>query len=162
MAISQKLKAFLDRNRIDYSLVAHAHTESSEDSARSAHIPLHQMAKAVVLEDEQGYIVGVLPSNNRIEVDWVNEELGRQLGFASEGELTSLFSDCDIGAVPALCDAYGVQVIWDEQLRHASDIYIEAGDHEHLVHLRGEDFKALMSAKPHSVISARRDYSSWV
>lgn len=162
MAISQKLKEYLDRNNIDYSLVAHAHTESSEDSARSAHIPLHQMAKAVVLEDEQGYIVGVLPSNNRIEVDWVNEELGRELAFAGEDELTRLFSDCDVGAVPALSDAYGLEVIWDEQLRHASDIYIEAGDHEHLVHLRGEDFKSLMSMMPHSIISARRDYSRWV
>ncbi len=162
MAISQKLKEYLDRNNVEYSLVAHAHTESSEDSARSAHIPLHQMAKAVVLEDEQGYIVGVLPSNNRIEMDWVNEELGRQLEFADESELVTLFADCDVGAVPALSDAYGIEVIWDEQLRHASDIYIEAGDHEHLVHIRGEDFKLLMSAKPHSVISARRDYSRWV
>lgn len=162
MAISQKLKEYLDRHNIEYSLVAHAHTESSEDSARSAHIPLHQMAKAVVLEDDRGYIVGVLPSNNRIEVDWVNEELGRQLEFAHEDELVGLFSDCDVGAVPALSDAYGLEVIWDEQLRHASDIYIEAGDHEHLVHLRGEDFKSLMSAMPHSIISARRDYSRWV
>jgi len=162
MPISQKLREYLDRNNIEYSLIAHAHTESSEDSARSAHIPLHQMAKAVVLEDEQGYIVGVLPSNNRIEVDWVNEELGRELEFADEDELTNLFADCDVGAVPALSDAYGLEVIWDEQLRHASDIYIEAGDHEHLVHLRGEDFKLLMSAMPHSIISARRDYSRWV
>jgi Ala-tRNA(Pro) deacylase len=146
MAISQKLKDYLDRNNVEYSLVAHAHTESSADSALSAHVPLHQMAKAVVLEDEQGYIVGVLPSNNRIEVDWVNEELGRK----------------DIGAVPALSNAYDLQIIWDEQLRHASDVYIEAGDHEHLVHIRGEDFNALMSANPHSIISARPDYSRWV
>ena len=162
MAISGKLKDYLDRNNIDYSLVAHAHTASSEDSARSAHIPLHQMAKAVVLEDEQGYIVGVLPSNNRIEMDWVKEELGRELRFADESELLDLFTDCDIGAVPALSNAYGIEVIWDDQLGHASDIYIEAGDHEHLVHIRGEDFKALLSAMRHSVISARRDYSRWV
>lgn len=162
MAISQRLKDYLDEHHVDYSVVSHAHTESSEDSARSAHIPLHQMAKAVVLEDEQGYIVGVLPSNNRIDLDWVNEELGRELEFADEDELDKLFSDCDTGAVPALSDAYGLKVIWDDQLQHASDIYIEAGDHEHLVHIRGEDFKLLMAAMPHSIISARRDYSRWV
>lgn len=162
MAISHKLKQYLDRNHVDYSLVAHAHTRSSEDSARSAHIPLHQMAKAVVLEDEQGYIVGVLPSNNRIEVDWVNEELGREFELAEEGEFDTLFGDCDTGAVPALSEAYGIEVIWDEQLRHSSDIYIEAGDHEHLVHLSGEDFNALMATMPRSVISVRRDYSRWV
>lgn len=162
MAISKTLKQYLDRNNIRYSLVAHTHTESSTESARSAHIPLHQMAKAVVLEDEQGYIVGVLPSNHRIELDWVNEELGRELGLATEDELARLFSDCDIGAVPALSDAYGLQLIWDEKLRHASDVYFEAGDHEHLVHIRGEDFNALMGSKPNCTISARPDYSRWV
>jgi Ala-tRNA(Pro) deacylase len=162
IAISQKLKAYLDQNKIKYELVAHIYTESSEDAARSAHIPLHQMAKAVVLEDEQGYIVGVLPSNNRIEVEWVNEQLGRELELANEGEFIELFSDCNSGAVPALSFAYGVDLIWDEQLGHASDIYIEAGDHEHLVHLRGEDFNRLMSAMPRSIISARPDYSRWV
>ena len=162
MAISKTLKNYLDRNNIQYTLVAHTHTESASDSARSAHIPLHQMAKAVVLEDEQGYIVGVLPSNHRIELDWVNEELGRKLGLASEGELSTLFSDCDIGAVPALSDAYGLQLIWDEKLRHASDVYIEAGDHEHLVHIRGEDFNTLMASQPNCIISARPDYSRWV
>lgn len=162
MAISQKLKQYLDLKNIAYSLVAHPHTESSEDSTPMTHIPPHQMAKAVVLEDEQGYIVGVLPSNNRIEVEWINEALGREFELANEGELLTLFSDCDIGAFPALSDAFGLDVIWDEQLRHASDIYIEAGDHEHLVRLRGEDFNALMATMPHSVISVSRDYSRWV
>lgn len=162
MAISKKLKSYLERNNIQYTLVAHTHTDTSSDSARSAHIPLNQMAKAVVLEDEQGYIVGVLPSNHRIELDWVNEELGRELGLTPERELSTLFSDCDMGAVPALSDAYGLQLIWDEKLRHASDIYFEAGDHEHLVHIRGQDFNALMASQPNCTISARPDYSRWV
>lgn len=162
MAISEKLKNYLECKKIPYKLIAHAHTKSSADSAYSAHIPLQQMAKAVVLEDEQGYIVGVLPSNHRIEVDWVNEKLGRKLNLASESELSTLFSDCDIGAVPALSNAYGLKLIWDEKLSHASDVYFEAGDHEHLVRIKGEDFTNLMSSNPHCAISARPDYSRWV
>ena len=162
MAISRTIKEFLDKQGIAYSVLAHEHSDSSEESARAAHIPLHQMAKAVVLEDDQGYIAGIDPSKNRTEVDWVNEELGRHLQLAHEEELGRLFSDCDFGAVPAMCHAYGVDVIWDEQLQHASDIYFEAGDHEHLVHIRGEDFNQLMASLPRSVISARPDYSRWV
>lgn len=162
MAISRTIREYLNKQGIAYRILTHAHSDTSEDSARSAHIPLHQMAKAVVLEDENGYIAGIVPSNNRIEIDWVNEELGRHLRLAHEDELGELFSDCDFGAVPAICHAYGLDVIWDEQLKHASDIYFEAGDHEHLVHIRGEDFNQLMAALPRSVISARRDYSRWV
>ena len=162
MPIATTLKSYLDRHQIQYSSVEHPHTESAVDSAKSAHIPLHQMAKAVVLEDDGGFMVAVLPSNNRLNLGWVNEELERDLKLASEKELKVLFKDCEIGAIPALSNAYGLKVIWDDQLKHASDIYIEAGDHEHLIHLTGDDFRHLMGKLPHSVISAGKEYSRWV
>ena len=162
MAVAMTLKSYLDDHHIDYDTVEHAHTESAVDSAKSAHVPPHQMAKAVVLEDDSGYIVSVLPSNNRLNLSWVNEELQRELRLATEPELKPLFDDCETGAIPALSEAYGLKVIWDDQLRHASDIYIEAGDHEHLIHLKGEAFRHLMARLPHSVISAGREYSRWV
>ena len=162
MAIATTLKSYLDEHQIHYEMVEHAHTESAIDSAKSAHVPPHQMAKAVVLEDEDGYIVSVVPSNNRLNLGWVNEELQRDLRLATEPELKKLFADCKTGAIPALSDAYGLKVIWDDQLKHAADIYIEAGDHEHLIHLKGEDFRQLMEKLPHSVISAGKEYSRWV
>ena len=162
MAIAITLKSYLDGHHVQFDTVEHPHTESAVDSAKSAHVPLHQMAKAVVLEDSDGFIVAVLPSNNRLNLGWVNEELERNLKLATENELKALFKDCDTGAIPALSNAYGLKVIWDDQLKHASDIYIEAGDHEHLIHLVGEDFRHLMSRLPHSVISAGKEYSRWV
>jgi Ala-tRNA(Pro) deacylase len=162
MAIATTLKSFLEEHQIKFDTVEHKHTDSSVDAAKSAHVPPHQMAKAVVLEDKAGFIVSVLPSNNRLNLGWVNEELKRDLRLATEPELKALFEDCDTGAVPALSNAYGLKVIWDDQLKHASDIYIEAGDHEHLIHLAGEDFRQLMEKLPHSVISAGKEYSRWV
>jgi Ala-tRNA(Pro) deacylase len=64
-----------------------------------------------------------------------------------------LFRDCDSGAVPALANAYDLPVIWDDRLLKVADIYIEAGDHEHLVHLLGRDFREMMEMLPHSMIS---------
>ncbi|MDT8322288.1 MAG: YbaK/EbsC family protein [Xanthomonadales bacterium] len=162
MAIAMTLKSYLEDHDVHYETVEHVHTESAIDSAKSAHVPPHQMAKAVVLKDHDGYMVSVLPSNNRLNLSWVNEELGRDLHLATEPELKDLFADCATGAVPALSEAYGLRVIWDDQLTHASDIYIEAGDHEHLIHLKGEDFRHLMGRLPHSVISAGKSYSRWV
>jgi len=162
MAIATTLKSYLAKRGVEYDTVEHTHTATAMDSAKSAHVPPYQMAKAVVLEDEDGYIVSVLPSNNRLNLAWVSEELNRDLKLATEPELEKLFMDCATGAIPALSDAYGLKVIWDDQLKHASDIYIEAGDHEHLIHLHGEDFKQLMKTLPHSIISAGKEWSRWV
>ena len=162
MAIAKTLKSYLDKHHVEYAVVEHAHSASALESAHSAHVPSHQVAKAVVLEDEDGFVVSVLPSTNRLDLVWVKDSLGRNLSLASENALSDLFKDCELGAVPALSEAYGLDVIWDDQLSSASDIYIEAGDHEHLIHIKGDSFRQLMSGMPHSFISAEKDYSRWV
>lgn len=162
MAIAITLKSFLEDQHVDYDIVEHARSQSALESAHSAHIPGHQVAKAVVLEDADGYVVSIMPASNRLDLEWVNESLGRNLKLADEDELTDLFQDCDLGAIPALCNAYGLDMIWDEQLTNASEIYFEAGDHEHLVHLHGDDFCRLVKDQPHNIISAGRDFSRWV
>ena len=162
MAIATTLKSYLKEHHVDYDMVHHSHSATALESAHSAHVPGHQVAKAVVLEDENGYVVSVLPSINRLDLEWVNESLGRTLKIAHESELLNLFQDCDIGAVPALSNAYGLDVIWDEQLTNASEIYIEAGDHENLIHMHGDEFCKLMEDLPHNIISAGKDYSRWL
>ena len=162
MAIATTLKSYLEDHHVKYDMVHHTHSDTSLESAHSANVPSHQVAKAVVLEDEKGYVVSVLPSTNRLDMDWVNETLGRNLEMAAEDELPSLFDDCELGAVPAFSNAYGLDVVWDDQLKSASEIYIEAGDHENLIHIDGESFCELMKDMPHSIISAEKDYSRWI
>ena len=79
MAIATTLKAYLDDHHVEYDVVHHIHSETALESAHAAHVPGHQVAKAVVLEDANGYIVSVLPSTNRLDLEWVNESLGRKL-----------------------------------------------------------------------------------
>ena len=162
MAIATTLKSFLEEHRANYDMVKHIPSETALESAHSAHVPSHQVAKAVVLEDEGGYVVGVVPSTNRLELDWVNETLHRDLELAEERELHTLFRDCAVGAVPAFSNAYGLEVIWDDQLGSVSDVYVEAGDHKNLVHMEGDMFRELMEDMPHAIISAENDFSRWM
>ena len=161
MAIAQTLINYLEDKKIDYQLIEHAHTPTAVASAHAAHLPAHQVAKAVVLKDDSGYVVSVLPANHSLEIGWVNEVLERDLELACEEEFGKLFKDCEVGAVPALGDAYGIQVIWDDELAYTADIYIEAGDHEHLIWLERRDFRQLMSGLPHTIISKDEEVGCW-
>lgn len=161
MAIAQTLINYLQEKGIKFDLVEHAHTSTSMATARAANLPAHQIAKAVVLCDDDGYVLSVLPANHSLELQWVNETLGRQLQLACEEEFKNLFADCETGAVPALGEAYGVQVVWDDELAYTADVYIEAGDHEHLIWLERRDFKKLMGSLPHSIISKDDEVGCW-
>jgi len=161
MSVAKTLIDYLESRQVDYYTVDHSHTETARDSARSAHLPPHQIAKAVVLRDDKGFIVSVLPASRQLELQWVNEVLGRELELASEGDLANLFWDCEPGAVPALTEPYGLKVVWDDGLAYTNDIFIEAGDHQHLICLERKDFRALMSSLPHDIISKGSEFEHW-
>ena len=161
MAVARTLINYLKAKGVNFEMVEHAHTPTAVASAHAAHVPAHQVAKAVVLRDDDGYVISVVPANHSLEISWVNEELKRNLELAGEDEFKSLFEDCETGVVPALGEAYGIQVIWDDELAYTSDIYIEAGDHEHLIWLERRDFRTLMSSLPHTIISKDEEVGSW-
>ena len=161
MPIAKTLINYLQDRGVEYVLVEHAHTETAKDSARSSSLPAHQVAKAIVLKDTSGYVLSVIPANRTLEIGWVNDELGRDLAIARERDLKDLFEDCEAGAVPALGDAYGMKVIWDDDLEYTADVYIEAGDHEHLIWLERREFKNLMASLPHTIISKDKEVGFW-
>jgi Ala-tRNA(Pro) deacylase len=161
MTVAKTLMNYLKERGVVYEMVEHPHTATSMETAHAAHLPAHQIAKAVVLKDTAGYVLGVVPANHQLEIEWVNEVLGRSLEMAEEKEFAALFTDCEVGAVPALGAAYGIQVVWDDELIYTSDIYIEAGDHEHLIWLERRDFRKLMEGLPHSIISKDEEVGCW-
>lgn len=149
MAIAETLRAYLDQKRIAYDLVAHPRTYSSHDSASAAHLPDDHLAKGVLLADDAGHVEVVVPASQWVKLNAVRLELGRPVDFADESDLDALFPDCVSGAVPAPGQAYGLETLLDTALTALANVYFEAGDHEHLVHLTGDAFRELMQGSRH-------------
>lgn len=153
MAIAARLKWFLDSRGVHYDLVPHPPTSTSLGAAEAAHVPGDRVAKSVLLEDERGYLVAVLPASHRIRIRELTEQLERSLELASEPELGELFRDCEPGAVPPVGAAYGLPTVVDDSLLNAPEVYFEAGDHEDLVHLSGVEFLSLLAGARHGRFS---------
>jgi Ala-tRNA(Pro) deacylase len=144
MTIAKKLQDYIDREGITYDTVAHHRTRTSSQSALAAHVSGNSLAKSVLVHHETGYALAVVPSTHRIELSTLQDVMNKRLGLASEDEVSSLFADCDVGAIPPIGSAYDVPVIMDESLGNASDVYFEGGDHMTLVRVSGPDFRSLM------------------
>ncbi len=149
MAVAMTLQDYLDRWGVEYEVVPHPYTGSSLETAEAAHIPGDSLAKCVVTEDYRGYLMVVVPASHQVEFEQLDDALDRRLELATEQELSDIFTDCEIGAIPPLGEAYGIDVALDDSLTDCKDIYFEAGDHTELIHLSGEDFRDLMAGAEH-------------
>lgn len=154
MGLALTLQQYLDDKHIDYDVLTHKRTHSSEGTAHASHVPSERLAKAVVLTREGGFVVAVIPASSKVRIEAIERMLHCHIGMASEEEIGELFPDCDIGAVPAACEAYAVDAFVDESLDRQPDVYLEGGDHKSLVHLSGEQFRALMKGVRHAPIAA--------
>jgi len=119
MTIASTVSDCLAEHDVAYDILTHAHTASSGESAEASHVPGARLAKSVVLEDEQGYVMVVLPSSRRVDMGELHRQLKRNLGLATETELGHLFKDCEIGALPALGPAYGMKPLSMMPLRNS-------------------------------------------
>jgi len=142
MAIS--LQAFFESHPLDYSVVSHDYTESSQRTAAAAHQTGYKLAKSVLLKDDESYLLAVLPACHRLHLGQLHHALDRNLGLATETEVSALFGDCALGAIPPAGVLYDLDTIVDEALLEQDDIYFEAGDHEQLVHMKRADFSKLL------------------
>ncbi len=143
MAVAMTLQEYLDRWGVEYDVLRHRHSSSLE-TAEAAHIPGAKLAKCVMTEDYRGYLMVVVPADHQVAFDLLDEALDRRLELATEEELEDLFSDCETGAIPPLGEAYGIDVALDESLANCDEVFFEAGNHNELIHLSGEDFRDLM------------------
>ena len=153
MAIAPTVEDFLSRQGVAYDLVPHPHSGSSHETAEAAHVSEDHIAKAVIVKDADGYAMVVIPASQWLEVEHLRKELNREFHLASEEQLAALFRDCEAGAVPPLGPAYGVETFLDQALTSLANVYFEAGDHEHLVHTSGDDFRSLLSGVRHGYFS---------
>ena len=159
MSIAHTIQTYLTQHQTPFEVVAHPHTASSLRTANEAHIQPSRLAKAVLLKDDlehHRFIMAVVPATHRVELDKLSQQAGRQMHLATEQDAAGLFADCETGAIPPLGPAYGIETILDDSLREQPELYLEAGDHEHLVHLETGALFRLLSACAHGQFSRPR------
>jgi Ala-tRNA(Pro) deacylase len=155
MSIAPTLQRYLAANNIQYDVVAHEPTMSSNRTAEACHISGNCLAKAVVLRRDGGFMLAVLPASHHLHLTDLRDALGENVQMAKEPEIDQLFPDCAHGAIPAVGQCYGLPLLVDDSIEAVPVIYMEAGDHETLIRMSHAQFSDLMAQAPHGRFSAQ-------
>ncbi len=130
-----RMERFLDQHMIPFDLIAHPHTHTSAETARAIGVAPSKVAKGVLLDGMDCQMVAMIPADQDIRLGKLGQEQGMEFSLADEASVSRLFRECEPGVVPGLPNAWGVDMVWDDALMAQPDIYLEAGDHERLLHI---------------------------
>ena len=147
MAISQRLKAFLESSKLKYTAAKHPVVYTAQEIAAAQHVPGRQLAKCVLVKTSTGPALAVLPAARLIDFKKLKSVLGtKSVSIGKEADIKQLFPDMEVGAMSPFGHLYGVPVIVDRELSEAGDIVFNAGSHTDTIKMRYQDFAG--AAKP--------------
>ncbi len=87
MAVASRLHDYLAQQNIDYEVSTHEPTDTATHSAQASRIPGSQLAKAVILKHEHGFVMAVLSANDHVHLGRLGQSLGRTVGLATADQL---------------------------------------------------------------------------
>jgi Ala-tRNA(Pro) deacylase len=126
--------AFLEQKGVPYEVVEHERTQSAAEEARAAGMPPANAAKTVVLSDQDGLRLAVIPASERLDLHKVKDALGsRGLRLVTEQEMGERLEHIEVGAVPPFGSMFGALELMDERLLSQDRILCSGGDHEHSI-----------------------------
>ena len=145
MPIPRTLKTHLDREHVHYDVLPHSQTFRAISVAQTLHLPEQDMAKVVIVKVKDQFVTTVLPATAKVDVQRLRKLFGtHRVRLATETEISQLFPDCELGAMPPLGTLYGLPVYVDRTLTGDEKIVFEGGTHSEAIRMRYWDFAALV------------------
>src|SRR5256885_495500 len=146
----QKLKQYLDDQRIAYVAITHSPAFTAMEVAESAHVPGRELAKTVMVKLDGQMAMAVVPPIRKVDLNLLRQSVGaREARLATEAEFKSLFPDCETGAMPPFGNLYGLAVYVSPKLVEDDQIAFNAGSHTEVMKLPYKEFDRLV--KPRTV-----------
>lgn len=145
---AQKLKEFLDRNKVKYTSMTHSTAYTSLEIASLTHIKGRELAKTVIVKVDGVMAMAVLPASYQVDLSLLKAAAhANKIALASEADFQDRFPGCETGAMPPFGNLYEMAVYADESLALDKDIAFNAGSHNELIRLSYEDFARLVRPK---------------
>ncbi|MEP9410551.1 MAG: YbaK/EbsC family protein [Candidatus Brocadia sp.] len=144
----KRLKEFLDSYNIKYITISHSRAFTAQETAKSAHIPVKELAKTVMVKIDGKMAMAVLPASCKVDFDLLRKATGSgKVEIADEKEFKNLFPECEVGAMPPFGNLYGMDVFVARSLAEDEEIAFNAGSHRELVRMAYKDFERLVKPK---------------
>lgn len=139
----QDIYSYLDSHKVKYEIIKHSKTFTLEQAAQACQIPRIALLRTVVLEEEHGIIMAVLPMDRLLDFSALCKVLNRDMIPAKHDVVSDLFKKCEPGSYPPLPEFFQIDAILDRSIMALDDIYFEPGQHDALIKMKMEDFIGL-------------------
>ena len=135
---------YLSDHGVEFETHEHPPAYTAQEVAAVEHVSGKMMAKAVLVRDDSGYVMCVLPANFKLDLTKVADiRQSNQVRLADENELAEMFPDVEVGAEPPFGNLYNMPMLVDAHLANHDEIVFQAGSHRQTIRMKYADYASL-------------------
>ncbi|MBI2148208.1 hypothetical protein HYU23_00860 [Candidatus Woesearchaeota archaeon] len=139
-----KIKAFLDKNKVEYKVLEHEPVYTSEDAARIRNADIRMGAKSMIIRSEGKFYNFVLSAAKKIDWGKVKQILHTKSASLATPEEVLKVVNCEIGSVAPFGNLYGIILYCDPYLLKNEEIEFNAGLHTTSIKMKAKDWEKLV------------------
>jgi len=148
MAISAKLKKYLDSNKVKYKALKHKLAYTAQEIAAAQDVPGKQVVKSVLVKTDKAFVLAVLSAVQLIDLKKLKSVLKcKSIKIATEKDIEKAIPDYTPGAMPPFGNLFGLETVVDKALREDVEIVFNGGTHKDTVKMKYTDFEKLVKPK---------------
>lgn len=148
MAIITKIADYLASKKIKFQEISHREAYTAQEVAQSVHVKGQNVVKVVIVKGKKQFYMLALPASHKVDLEQFADVAGEtDLRLATEGEIQSLFPECEVGAMPPFGKLWKIDVYADRSLAEDKEIWVQPGSHRSLIKISLADFKKLTKPK---------------
>ena len=138
------IRNYLRNRHVRFEVLLHRPAPSAARMAETVHLPGRIVAKGVLVRAGESFVLAVLPSTHRIDLDRLAATLGvDDVRIATEPEVMAIYHDCERGALPPFGRLYGLSTIVDSALAGSAEIVFVGNSRHEGVRMRFRDYEAV-------------------
>ncbi len=144
----KKVRSYLESSKASFEVFTHQPTPSMAEAIGLSNLDLSDLIRAVMLGDEQGMVMAIMPAERMLDFSALCQWLGRELEPVSDFNQKDIFVDCIEGAIPPLAGVYSVDAVIDQSVFEQEQVVFEPGNHQVLVQMDAHEFKRMHTTTP--------------
>jgi len=146
MAIPAKVQKFLDGAKIKYEPVEHRTVYTAYDKAATLRVPSKIVGKTLVMKLDKELGLVLIPANKNLDKQKLKKAAkAKKIDFASEKLIKNKLKGVKVGAIPPFGHLWKLPTFVDKSLLKAPKIFVNAGDYNWSIKIRGTALKKLLS-----------------
>ncbi len=156
------VERYLAEHGLEHSVIEHPVTYTAAAEARIAAVDPEHAAKTVMLRDDDGYVMAVIPASESLSLRRLRRVAARaELRLASEHELERDFPAFEVGAFPPIRELLAGQGYIDFRILMPHRVLCNGGDHRHSVVLDAAAFAQVCGARAADLCANAPDLEAW-